>query len=307
MAFQPETGSYEAGIFQLEIDTPVQGGLGGASNLPLLQLANRTAYLKAHVDALESAGFATLASPNFTGSPTAPTPALFDDDTSIATTAFVMRAAGNFRGVRLLSANTTLTTADVGLVITTTAAASGITITLPLTSAYPPGAAITFRCGVSNLGTYTVAAQGGDAIGTGNGVSVSSIIVKGYDTFTLVRGAAGQWLISTGYVSDVAMPASLVTNGYQKLPSGLIIQWGTVTLGAGQTSGQTINFPIAFPNACLSLSVTEGTVSTQIPGSVSLVGYLTDSITTSSFKATAVDRSTGSITGSAANWTAIGY
>jgi hypothetical protein len=55
-------------------------------------------------------------------------------------------------------------------------------------------------------------------------------------------------------------------NGYQKLPSGLIIQWGCgVNQNASdyaQTNAQTISFPIAFPNACLNLSVS--TYSTEI-------------------------------------------
>jgi hypothetical protein len=44
---------------------------------------------------------------------------------------------------------------------------------------------------------------------------------------------------------------SLDTNGYQKLPNGLIIQWGEETSG---TSGSVdITFPLAFPNNCYSL------------------------------------------------------
>lgn len=39
-------------------------------------------------------------------------------------------------------------------------------------------------------------------------------------------------------------------NGYQKLPGGLIIQWG---LSAGASS-RTATFPIAFPNECLNIS-----------------------------------------------------
>lgn len=42
--------------------------------------------------------------------------------------------------------------------------------------------------------------------------------------------------------------ASLAASGYQKLPSGLIIQWGYVqNSNAGQV---TVTFPVAFPVAC---------------------------------------------------------
>lgn len=46
MAFQPETPTWEVGIYQFETTDYVEGGLGGIDNQPLLQLANRTAYLK---------------------------------------------------------------------------------------------------------------------------------------------------------------------------------------------------------------------------------------------------------------------
>ena len=42
--------------------------------------------------------------------------------------------------------------------------------------------------------------------------------------------------------------ASIASNGYQKLPSGLIMQWGLAA------SENTITFPIAFPSAALSIS-----------------------------------------------------
>lgn len=40
--------------------------------------------------------------------------------------------------------------------------------------------------------------------------------------------------------------ASFASNGYQKLPNGLIIQWGAPIANVG---GSTVNLPIAFPNA----------------------------------------------------------
>lgn len=40
---------------------------------------------------------------------------------------------------------------------------------------------------------------------------------------------------------------SLAANGWQRLPSGLILQWGSATTSAGNL---TVAFPTAFPNAC---------------------------------------------------------
>jgi hypothetical protein len=44
------------------------------------------------------------------------------------------------------------------------------------------------------------------------------------------------------------------TNGYQKLPGGIIIQWGEVQ--RPQNTGQKLTFPISFPNACINASTT---------------------------------------------------
>ena len=55
--------------------------------------------------------------------------------------------------------------------------------------------------------------------------------------------------------TSLSFPASLKPNGYQKLPSGLIMQWGTGNI-PGPT-GLAVTFPIPFPNACLNVSVTK--------------------------------------------------
>ena len=60
-------------------------------------------------------------------------------------------------------------------------------------------------------------------------------------------------------VYDAIFGKSLATSGYQKLPSGLIIQWGAQTnssLGSG-----TINYPIAFTTAACALTATATSVS----------------------------------------------
>jgi hypothetical protein len=99
VAYQPEEAVYDEGVYQIEIADPVQGAVGGLDNKALLNLANRTAWLKQHLDALEAgttipATFAPINTPAFTGTPTAPTPPPGDDTTKIATTAFVQLAGG---------------------------------------------------------------------------------------------------------------------------------------------------------------------------------------------------------------------
>lgn len=89
-------------------------------------------------------------------------------------------------------------------------------------------------------------------------------------TMKLARGNAGattQDVMTIAGDGKVDFPAglaafvgdnqSLTTNGYQKLPGGLIIQWGSVAVPAS-TYTYTVTFPIAFPNAALSLATTQG-------------------------------------------------
>ncbi|MDH1055582.1 C1q-like domain-containing protein [Aquipseudomonas alcaligenes] len=60
MANVPETPDYPAGIYQLETNDPVLGGPGGIANRQAEQLANRTAWLKAKIDAFIDGTVAVL-------------------------------------------------------------------------------------------------------------------------------------------------------------------------------------------------------------------------------------------------------
>lgn len=63
----------------------------------------------------------------------------------------------------------------------------------------------------------------------------------------------------------------LGTTGYQKLPSGLIVQWGGGTAPAG--GGLAIPLPTAFPNAAyiaVGMANTSGVYPISVTGTVSL-------------------------------------
>jgi hypothetical protein len=191
---------------------------------------------------------APLASPTLTGNPTAPTPAQFDNDTSIATTAFVQRALGNFSGMGSLSANTTLVAADVGKNIEVANATTAFTVTLPVADGTIADGGV-FHFHNDNVVAVTIARQGTDQIHVGNGLTNSFVLQRG-DDVSLIKGSTGYWHCIGGTVkarySDGDYGKSLVANGYQKLPSGLIIQWGRATV---DVNGSTITLPIAFPNS----------------------------------------------------------
>ena len=59
---------------------------------------------------------------------------------------------------------------------------------------------------------------------------------------------------------------SLASSGYQKLPGGLILQWGEI---AGTTAGVSVTYPIAFPNVVLKNMVSNrsGASNTNVASS----------------------------------------
>lgn len=110
MANLPETQQWEEGIYQIEVSDPVLGGPDGISNRQGKQLASRTLYLKQQVEkggsdlakhiaaADPHTQYAPKASPIFTGTPTAPTPANSDNSKKLATTEFVAKALAALAG-----------------------------------------------------------------------------------------------------------------------------------------------------------------------------------------------------------------
>jgi hypothetical protein len=50
---------------------------------------------------------------------------------------------------------------------------------------------------------------------------------------------------------------SFDTNGWCRMPNGLIVQWGRVVGGGGEGTGPNVTFPIAFPNNCVGVVATD--------------------------------------------------
>ncbi|MBP2849960.1 phage tail protein [Dickeya oryzae] len=202
------------------------------------QLATHIAAVNPHKQ------YAPIESPVFTGNPTAPTPPLFDADSSLATTAFVQRALGNMRSVLGVKESQVLTGDAFGCFIE--AQVAGITITLPNASLCA-GGVIEFN-NISN-GAVTISGAGVNILGPNNPSGSNTMTVKSGTNIKFLS-TGPQWRAIGGVGA-----AGAGLNGYQILPSGIIMQWGTgVTLGAG-----VINqlFPIAYPNNIFSVVITE--------------------------------------------------
>lgn len=190
---------------------------------------------------------------------TAPTPAQFDNDTSLATTEFSQRALGNRQGAKTVSAVETLVAADSGKLVVL-AGGAPFTVTLPLLADVRAGVSIAF-VHVGSGGARTIAAQGADVIDKG-GATIASITMAAGDSLTLTSNGSF-WNIeggSAGLKYAGAFAGTLSANGYQPLPGGFILQWMSVN---SSTSGVVNNFPIPFPTNAFQAIVANNTAASS--------------------------------------------
>lgn len=134
----------------------------------------------------------------------------------------------------------------------------------------------------------------------------ASIVTAAGDTALATSDASGNWRVRQYQRADgtpLAIGAKgITTSGYQKLPSGLILQWGVV---AGSASDQSVTFPTAFPNACF---VVVGSTNGN-PGGTTMNALVTDGWSTIGFASRPRFASGGTvgISGAQATWIALGW
>jgi hypothetical protein len=198
------------------------------------------------------------------------TAAQFDSTTKAATTGFVQKALGNFSGSIAYSSNTTLENTDIGRVIVAGSSAAAMTWTPPDVTTIADGSAFTVL-NLSGFALNMVQRRAADrymsAFDPSNTALNFSVPFGGLATF--VKYGNG-WLV-TGSSSELRGPmfaASFTGSGYQKLPSGLIIQWGGQSVAGGAST--VFNYPIAFPNESLRI-----VGSCMVPGGTAAYNYTT--------------------------------
>jgi hypothetical protein len=195
-----------------------------------------------------------------------------------------------------------------------TGAADAYVVNLPVAlAAHVPGMPLRFLAANSNTGasTINVCGLGAVAIVTpGGGALAAGAIVAGQVVSVAWDGTAYRMVSATANLPPASetvvggvelataaeaqawsdddraiTPAKLAAafqgsnqlisgNGYQKLPGGLIIQWGGQTVSAGDGSSHTFTYPIAFPNAELLafMSSTSGTVASSSGEGANITG-----------------------------------
>ncbi|MDD1014695.1 phage tail protein [Pseudomonas rubra] len=206
---------------------------------------------------------APLESPALTGVPTCKTAPVFSTDTHIANTDWVTRRGVQYSNFFSFTGVVSGTIAHVGGVAHFWHAASAPTAnaySLPnsITNKIPRGATIR----VQNWGVYnmTLDRQGVDLMQENiDGAWTATTRIIPPDSYVdCLYVDDNCWLLTGTGVMGKTRPfqASLATNGFQKLPSGLIMQWNRVTVVQQQTV--TFALPIVFPNAFLACTAIKG-------------------------------------------------
>lgn len=241
MANLPETPQWEDGVYQIEVSDPVLGGPDGISNRQAKQLASRTTYLKqkvekggtdltSHIAAADPhPQYAPKASPVFTGTPTAPTPAVNDNSKKLVTTEFVARAIAALAGTAPETLDTLKELADAlgndpNFATTMTNALAG-----KMDKAKNGGDIQNVATFIANLGLGTAATKN---VGTGAGQ------IPDMSAWSFVKNAdSSKWTLS--------------------LPNGFLLQkCSVVTPGAAATVNAVWLIP--FPIECLGVWGVDG-------------------------------------------------
>ncbi len=193
---------------------------------------------------------APLNSPELTGAPTAQTPAQFDNSIKLATTEFATKIGLSAAELMTITATTVLTAAaHAGRSILTGGAAANITLSVPLANTVRAGSRIEFMHTGNAAYSVTLQRQGADTIN--NPAGKTSVAMGFGDTIVIESDGVSQWFavggslaMASGTTTGIFGASLAASSGYQKLPSGLIIQWGDIT--SASTTGASFTFPIAF-------------------------------------------------------------
>jgi len=183
---------------------------------------------------------APLASPVFTGDPKAPTPALGDNDTSIATTAFVaaaITAASRSYSASVTNVNTnrTLTVAEVGQGFRLTPS-TPIVITMP-----DPQPTTGLGYVLRNEGTANVTVSAAGFIYTEAGAAAKTLVLAPGEWVEIISNLSSWVVYMRGKLGEVAKVDSPVFTGDPRAP--------TPAVGDNDTSIATT----AFVQAALAL------------------------------------------------------
>ena len=319
MANLNETDDFPEGVYQLEDSDPVKGGApneatkAGVDNIPHLQLARRTRWLKTRVDTLVSlvvaasttvAGIVRLTdsvtSSSVTTAATANAAKAANDNAETrALKTTTIETAGLATGGGDLSGNRTITVLDA----TQEQAELGSLLTRAM-SPLRVTQAIRFRMAERSIAAAGLATGGGD-LSANRTITVPAATQAQAQAGTDNATAMTPLRVAQAILAGAGLAFSLAANGYLRLPGGVLIQWG-ITPNVDAAGVATFTFPIAFTVAPWVILPGERTLSTAPVASICNIGVSYDLTTTTQSQLRMV-RSDGSVQpGDSAFYLAIG-
>lgn len=171
-------------------------------------------------------------------------------------------------------------------------------LTLPSPTSCETGSTLTF---MSQGGSTVLTPSASNTLWFKTGY-LSSLTISGSDELTLIC-ANSIWSVVGGSILMSAssyFAKSFSTSGYQKLPTGLILQWGTTgSIDAG--SSAAVTFPVTFPTAIVGYPICSIGGAPSVNNSMTM--FLPTSLATTGFTA----NNTDSDSAAACAWFAIGY
>lgn len=113
----------------------------------------------------------------------------------------------------------------------------------------------------TKLATARTIALSGDVSGSvafdgSANATITAVIADDSHAHTIANVDGLQAALDAKVSTSAYATKLLASNGYQKLPSGLILQWGTTAATINMDGSATVTLPTAFPTACLSAQVT---------------------------------------------------
>ena len=181
------------------------------------------------------------------GATVADTPAQFDSSKKKATTEFVQRAMGNMRGYAAVGASRSITANDLGKLLFVDTNGSTITLPTPSSLGATPGQAVEIFTTTASATLIPGAGTQVNHVGTSTVASIALLPAQSLKVVA-VTGTAWQTVASTcGLGQNADFAALKAVSGYQKLPSGIIIQWGGYS-PIPANSVVDVTYPITFPN-----------------------------------------------------------
>ncbi|MNJ38230.1 hypothetical protein D3C77_330720 [compost metagenome] len=199
-------------------------------------------------------GFAPILSPAFLGTPIAPTPARFDTSARIATMAALQTRGSQFSGYTIFSGVKAGEAAHVGGVVHCAGAGSHA-YSLPDASTNSIAVGASIRVQNWSTGALSLSVQGTDKLQeTIDGVWNSAVRLLPPDSYVdCIYVGTHMWILTGPGVYGKTRPfsAGLGSSGWQKLPSGLIMQWVRYTFPVA-ANNVAVGLPLAFPTTHLA-------------------------------------------------------